>query len=80
MKCTDLLFQDHIIILRALEILDRMGASFGKNEPVDPEDIRDILRFQHASLRQMLFEHDLAWPLPSTGLFSNIAEAVSAPR
>jgi hemerythrin-like domain-containing protein len=56
MKCTDLLFQDHIVILRALDILDRMGASFGKNEPVDPEDTRDVLRF----LRIFADEHHQA--------------------
>jgi hemerythrin-like domain-containing protein len=45
MKCTDLLFQDHIIILRALDILDRMAADMEKGEPIDPVDIKDVLRF-----------------------------------
>jgi hemerythrin-like domain-containing protein len=45
MKCTDLLFQDHIIILRALDILDRIAADMEKGEPIDPVDIKDVLRF-----------------------------------
>ena len=45
MKCTDLLFQDHIIILRALDILERMAANMEKGDPVDPVDIKDVLRF-----------------------------------
>jgi hemerythrin-like domain-containing protein len=45
MKCTDLLFQDHVIILRALDILDRMAANMDEGEPVDAVDISDLLRF-----------------------------------
>jgi hemerythrin-like domain-containing protein len=45
MSCTDLLFQDHAIILRALDILDRMAANMEEGESVDTVDISDLLRF-----------------------------------
>ncbi len=45
MKCTDLLFEDHIIILRALDVLDRMAADMEKGETIAPLDIEDVLRF-----------------------------------
>jgi hemerythrin-like domain-containing protein len=45
MKCTDLLFQDHVIILRALDIIDQMAANIEKGDPVHPVDIEDVLRF-----------------------------------
>jgi hemerythrin-like domain-containing protein len=45
MKCIDLLKKDHTIILRALDVLDHMAARTEENKPVEPEDIKAILRF-----------------------------------
>ena len=45
MKCTDILIQDHKIILRALDILEQMAARTEKRQPVEPEDVETLLRF-----------------------------------
>ena len=45
MKCTDLLVEEHKIILRALDILDHMAARIENDQPVDAEDVDALLRF-----------------------------------
>src|SRR6266511_1663003 len=45
MKCTDLLIQDHKIILRALDILDHMAVRVENDQPVESADVESILRF-----------------------------------
>jgi len=45
MKCTDILIQDHKIILRALDVLDKMAARTEKGEPVEPVHVENLLRF-----------------------------------
>ena len=45
MKCTDLLTQEHKTILRALDVLDQMGARMEQDLPVDAEDVETLLRF-----------------------------------
>src|SRR5204862_6817855 len=45
MKCTDLLMQDHKIILQCLNILDDMASRVQNEQPVEIEDAHAILRF-----------------------------------
>jgi hemerythrin-like domain-containing protein len=45
MKSTDVLMQDHKIILRALDVLDDMAKRLRYDQPIDREDILSILRF-----------------------------------
>ena len=45
MKCTDLLMQDHKIILRALDVLDQMAKRVEDRQPLEREDVEVILRF-----------------------------------
>jgi hemerythrin-like domain-containing protein len=48
MKCTNLLIQDHKIILRALEVLQAMAERTEKGEAVRAEDVGTLLRFLRA--------------------------------
>jgi hemerythrin-like domain-containing protein len=48
MKGTDLLMQDHKIILRALDVVQHMAARVENNKPVAPEDVETILGFLRA--------------------------------
>ena len=45
MKCTDLLIQDHKIILRCLYVLEHMAARVENNQPFETEDLQAVLRF-----------------------------------
>jgi hemerythrin-like domain-containing protein len=45
MKCTDLLIQDHKLILRSLDILDEIAAKVDKLERVATSDIEALLHF-----------------------------------
>ena len=45
MKCTDLLFQDHKIILRCLDVLEHMAARVQNDQPFETEDLQAVLRF-----------------------------------
>src|SRR5437867_2974826 len=45
MKCTDLLVQDHKVILRALDVLEHMAKRVESDQRVDAEDVETILRF-----------------------------------
>jgi hemerythrin-like domain-containing protein len=45
MKCTDLLLQDHKLMLRGLDILEAMAAKVKQDELVEPADVEIILRF-----------------------------------
>src|SRR5437773_12153584 len=44
MKCTDLLIQEHKIILRAMDVLDHMATRVENSQPVAPEDVATLLR------------------------------------
>jgi hemerythrin-like domain-containing protein len=48
MKCTDLLIQDHKIILRALDVLQQMARRVEEGNTLDREDVEAILRFLRA--------------------------------
>src|SRR5437016_11097245 len=48
MKCTELLIQEHKIILRALDIIDHMAARIEHDQPVEAADVETILRFLRA--------------------------------
>ena len=48
MKCTDLLIQDHKVILRALDVLDHMADRIQNDQPVEVEDVQTLLRFLRA--------------------------------
>jgi hemerythrin-like domain-containing protein len=45
MKCTDLLIQDHKIILRALEVLDHVASRIANHQHLETEDVETLLRF-----------------------------------
>lgn len=45
MKCTDLLSQEHKVILRALDVLDEMAERVEDDQPVDAGDVETLLRF-----------------------------------
>jgi hemerythrin-like domain-containing protein len=47
MKCTDLLTQEHKIILRALDVLDQVADLVEHDQPVAAEDVETLLRFLH---------------------------------
>jgi hemerythrin-like domain-containing protein len=44
MKSTDLLIQDHHVILRTLDVLDHMAARVEQEQPLETEDVKAILR------------------------------------
>jgi hemerythrin-like domain-containing protein len=71
MKCTDLLIQDHKIILRALEVLQAMSDRAQKNETVPAEDVAKLLHFLRAfadDYHQGKEESALFPALPQTSL------------
>jgi hemerythrin-like domain-containing protein len=45
MKSTDLLMQDHKIILRAVDVLEDMAKRLRYDQQIDHEDLQSILRF-----------------------------------
>jgi hemerythrin-like domain-containing protein len=45
MKCTDLLIQDHKIILAALDVLDHLAERIGNDLPVEAQDVEALLHF-----------------------------------
>jgi hemerythrin-like domain-containing protein len=45
MKCTDLLTQDHKVILRALDVLEHMARRVENKQAVEPRDVEVLLRF-----------------------------------
>ena len=45
MKCTDLLIQDHKVILRCLDVLQQMATNVEKGEHPAEEDVVKLLRF-----------------------------------
>jgi hemerythrin-like domain-containing protein len=48
MKCTDLLVQDHKIILRALDVLQVLAERTEEGVPVSAEDVETFVRFLRA--------------------------------
>src|SRR5437016_7719032 len=56
MKCTDLLTQEHKIILRALDVLEHMATRVENDQPVEAQDVDTLLRF----LRAFADEHHQA--------------------
>ena len=48
MKCTDLLTQDHKVILRSLDILQQMALCVENGESLSKEDVPTLLRFLRA--------------------------------
>ena len=53
MKCTDVLTQEHKIILRALDVLEHMAKHVEKHEVMEMEDVEALLRF----LRKFADDH-----------------------
>ena len=48
MKCTDLLIQDHKVILRSLDVLQAMASCAEKEKPPAEEDVVTLLHFLRA--------------------------------
>ena len=72
MKCTDLLMQEHKIILRALDILNDMAKRVGNDEPVAAEDVETLLRFLRA------FADDLHPSKEESALFPELLRTSAA--
>jgi len=53
MKCTELLTQDHKVILQCLHVLEQVAVGAEKGEPLEHEDVTTLLRF----LREFADEH-----------------------
>jgi hemerythrin-like domain-containing protein len=45
MRCTDILTEEHKIILRALDVLEQMAAQTEKDQPVEAQDVETLLHF-----------------------------------
>jgi hemerythrin-like domain-containing protein len=45
MKCTELLLQDHKLILRALDVLEQMAKRVERHEPLEHDDVEVVLQF-----------------------------------
>jgi len=45
MKCTELLIQEHKIILRAVDVIDQMAVRISDGKTADAKDVETILRF-----------------------------------
>jgi hemerythrin-like domain-containing protein len=45
MKCTDLLIQDHKIVLRALDVLEQMAKRVENHQVLEHDDVATLLRF-----------------------------------
>jgi hemerythrin-like domain-containing protein len=74
MKCTDLLIQDHKIILRCLDVLQQMATCIEKDEPPAEPDVVTLLRF----LRAFADEHHQA--KEESALFPELLRASAAPN
>ena len=72
MRCTDLLIQDHKIILQCLNILDDMASRVQNEQPVEIEDAHAILRF----LR--VFEDDHHQTKEESALFPELRRTAAA--
>jgi hemerythrin-like domain-containing protein len=72
MKCTELLIHEHKIILRALNVLDRMAARVEQDQPVDTEDVETLLRFLHT------FADDLHQTKEESALFPELMRTSAA--
>src|SRR2546425_3934742 len=70
MKCIDLIVQDHIVLRRALDIVDRMLAKLEYGERIEIADAATVLTF----LR--LFGHEYHEAMEETVLFPALLRAV----
>jgi hemerythrin-like domain-containing protein len=63
MKSTNFLIQEHKTILRALDVMDAMGASIEKTEPCELADVDQILDFLRwfADAHQQAKEETILW-------------------
>jgi hemerythrin-like domain-containing protein len=72
MKCTDLLMQEHKIILRALDVLGQMAARVEQDQPVDAQDVETLLRFLHT------FADDIHQTKEESALFPELMRTSAA--
>jgi hemerythrin-like domain-containing protein len=72
MKCTDLLSQEHKVILRALDVLDQMADRVEEDQPVDANDVETLLRFLRA------FADDLHQSKEESALFPELLRTSAA--
>jgi len=72
MKCTELLMQDHKVILRCLHVLEQVAVCAEKGEPLEHEDVSILLRF----LREFADEHHQA--KEESALFPELRHASAA--
>lgn len=74
MKCTDLLIEDHKVILRCLEVLAHMATRIEKAEPFDQVDVESLLHF----LR--VFADDHHQVKEESALFPELMRTSNAPE
>ncbi len=72
MKSTDLLMQDHKIILRSLDILEEMAGKVRNGERLDPEDVEALLHFLRS------FEDEDHQTKEETALFPQLMQSAPA--
>lgn len=66
MKCTDILLQDHKLMLRALDVLEQMAKRVERHEALEHDDVDAVLRF----LR--VFGDDFHQSREESGLFPEL--------
>ena len=72
MRSTDLLMQDHKIILRSLDVLEEMAAKVGNRVYLDPKDVEAMLHF----LR--VFDDEHHQTKEETALFPQLMQSAPA--
>jgi hemerythrin-like domain-containing protein len=74
MKCTDLLGQEHKIILRALDVLGEMAKRVEKHQALEHDDVESLLRFLRS------FADDYHQCKEESALFPELRRFLTAPK
>jgi hemerythrin-like domain-containing protein len=74
MKCTDLLSQEHKIILRALDVLGEMAKRVEKHQALEHDDVESLLRFLRS------FADDYHQGKEESALFPELRRVLTGPR
>ena len=74
MKCTDLLGQEHKIILRALDVLGEMAKRVEKHQALEHDDVESLLRFMRS------FADDYHQSKEESALFPEMRRVLIVPK
>ena len=72
MKCTDLLMQEHKVILRCLYVLEEMGCCIQRGEYIPQDDVKSVIGF----LREFADDHHQA--MEESALFPELMRTAAA--